>query len=116
MKPKTKAFLDTIVSNPKLSATKAYLSTHETTNVASARASASKLLATPNAQLYLQEHVDKARNRIVELIDSDKEEIALRASDSVLDRQLGRPTQRIEAVSNVVSINIDLSATNHTPH
>lgn len=114
MKPKTKAFIDKIASNPKISATKAYLETHETTNAASARASASKLLATPSVRLYMDEHVYKARNRIVDLIDSDKEEIALRAADSVLDRQLGRPTQRVETSSNIVYVNIDMTQ-NHTP-
>ena len=114
MKQRTKAFIDKLALDPKISATKAYLETHETTNSASARASASKLLASPNVRLYMEEHVYKARNRIVDLIDSEKEEIALRASDSVLDRQLGRPTQRVETSSNIVYVNIDMTQ-NHTP-
>lgn len=112
VKQKTKAFIDKLASDPKISATKAYLETHETTNPASARASASKLLATPNVRLYMEEHVYKARNRIVDLIDSEKEEIALRASDSVLDRQLGKPTQRLETSSQMVYISIDMTQDN----
>lgn len=114
MKPKTKKFLNQLIYNPKISATQAYLDTHNTTNRASARASASKLLATPNVQLYMQEHVFKARDRIIELIDSSKEEVALRASESVLDRQLGKPIQSINTSNKSVYINIDLT-TSDTP-
>ena len=61
MKPKTKDFINTLVSQPKISATDAYLQTHQTTNRASARANASKLLAKTNVQIYLDEQVDAAK-------------------------------------------------------
>lgn len=109
MKPKTKNFIETLLANPKTSATQAYIDTHHTNNRASARASASKLLATPNAQLYLQEHITKARDTVIELMDSNKEEIALRASESVLDRQLGKPTQQHIVSNKSVEIHIDLT-------
>lgn len=114
MKPKTKRFIDELLINPKKSATQAYIDTHETTNRASARASASKLLATPNAQLYMQEHVLKARDKVLELIDSTRDDIALRASESVLDRQLGKSTQMIATHNKSVEIHIDLTK-NYTP-
>ena len=115
MKPKTKTFINKLVSDPKISATQAYLDTHTTTNRNSAKASASKLLTSPNVQIYLNEHIERARNRIVDLVSSNKEEIALRASDSILDRSLGKPTQRLETNNQVVSINIDLTSDPYPP-
>jgi hypothetical protein len=109
MKPKTKAFLDKVASNEKISATQAYIETHATTNRASARASASKILAKPSAQIYLDSHRLKARNKIVELVDSDRPQVALKASESILDRDFGKPLQRATISQEVVQINIDLT-------
>lgn len=111
MKPKTKAFLDHLVSDEKLSATQAYIDTHTTKNRASARASASKVLAKPSAQIYLASHRLKARNKIVELVDSDKPQIALRASESILDRDYGKPVRQADSSQTIVQISIDLSTT-----
>lgn len=109
LKPKTKAFADKLLSDPKLSQTKAYMDTHSTTNPRSAAATAAQLLAKPSVQIYMAEHVDKAKQKIVELIDSDKEQIALQASESVLDRELGKATQRVEQTSSGVTLVIDLT-------
>ncbi len=109
MKPKTKAFADALLADPKKSATTAYLETHETNNRATAKVEASKLLTKPNVQLYLDKHIDKARNRVVELVDSEKEQIALQASESILDRALGKPTQRVEQHSTSVNLSLDLT-------
>lgn len=105
---KQKAFADELIAHPKQSATKAYLATHETTSYNGAAVEASRTLKKPNVQLYLDTHIDKAKNRVVQLIDSDKEEIALRAADSVLDRALGKATQRVENQSTVVTLNLTL--------
>lgn len=104
MKPKTKAFVDLLISNPKLSQQDAYLQTHKTENKAAARVNASKLLSKPSVQIYKQIHIDKAKRRIVQLVDSDKEEIALKASESILDRELGKALSR----TNNVNLNINL--------
>lgn len=110
MKPKTKAFADTLLANPKLSNTEAYMRTHKTTNRRSASVSASKLLATPSVSIYLAKHVDAARMRIVQLVDgAGKEEIQLRAAQDVLDRSYGKATQRTEGVATGITLNIDLS-------
>lgn len=109
MKPKTKAFADKLLADPKISATQAYLDTHQTTNKASAGVSAHQLLKKPNVQIYMKKHIDKAKHKVITLVDSDKEEIALKASESILDRALGKPTQRQESVSTVVSLNLDLT-------
>jgi uncharacterized protein YccT (UPF0319 family) len=111
LKPKSIQTLDEILKNPKLSNTENYLKTHPTSNRNSARSSVTELLAKPAAQIYLEEHISKAKHKVVQLIDSDKEEIALRASESVLDRELGKPTQRTEVSTTGITLNIDLTNT-----
>jgi hypothetical protein len=106
MKPKTKEMLDLMLSNPKLSATSAYLETHETNSPATARANASKLLASTNNQIYLQKHISKAKRKIVKLVDSKSDKIALQASESILDRELGKPVQRQEVKSTRITISL----------
>jgi phage terminase small subunit len=107
---KQKAFADELLNNPKQSATKAVLKTYGTTKDYVAKNIASENLAKPNIQVYLEQHVDKAKYRVIELIDSDKEEIALRAADSVLDRALGKATQRTESVSVSLNFGMDLTS------
>lgn len=111
MKPKTKAFADTLLANPKLSNTEAYMRTHKTTNRRSASVSASKLLATPSVSIYLAKHVDAARMRIVQLVDNaGKEEVQLRAAQDILDRTHGKAIQRADLAVSGVSLNIDLTS------
>lgn len=109
LRPKTKAFADKLLTDPKISQTQAWLATHNTTNAASAAVSATQILSKPNVQIYMQEHIDKAKQRVVTLVDSDKEDIALRASDSILDRALGKATQRTEVQTTGVTLTIDLT-------
>ena len=111
MKPKTKLFADELLSNPKLSNTEAYIRTHGTTNRRSASVSASRLLATPSVGIYLEEHVNLARKRIVELVNgASKEEVQIRAAQDILDRHYGKATQRLEQVTTGVTLNIDLTS------
>ena len=109
---KQKAFADTLLNNPKISATRAALQTYgkpdKPTTYATANDIARDNLQKPSVQIYMEEHVQKASNRVVQLIDSEKEEIALRASDSVLDRVLGKATQKIETHSTSVNLNLSL--------
>ena len=112
LKENSKRTLDTIIANPKLSGTDAYLLTHKTQNRTTAASNVHQLLKKPEAQLYLEKHINKAKNRIVQLVDSEKEEIALRASDSILDRALGKATQRTEVTSQSVHFSIDLTGSN----
>lgn len=106
---KQKAFADHLLANPKDSATKAIQEAYNVANRQTAAVMANENLNKPNVMLYLDAHIDKAKNRIVSLIDSDKEDIALRASDSILDRSLGKAIQRSEVTTQGVSITIDLS-------
>lgn len=106
MKPKTKAFLDKLLSDPKIDRNKAWMETHNTNNPRSAAATAAEVLARPSSQLYLQQHIDKAKERIVSLVDSNREDIALKASESILDRELGKPIVKQQIQSTRISISL----------
>jgi hypothetical protein len=110
LKDKSKQVLDIIASNPKINNTDAYLAVHKTDNRVSAATNAYKLLQKPEAQIYLEKHIQRAKNRVVQLVDSEKEEIALRAADSLLDRALGKATQRVEQTTTGVTLTIDLTS------
>lgn len=107
LKPKTKQFVDLLLQDPTLSQTEAYLMTHNTTNTNTARSEASKTIAKPSVQLYTQSHINKAKYKIISLVDSEKEEIALKASESILDRELGKSTIKTET-NTITDINITL--------
>ncbi len=106
---KQKAFADELLNNPKQSATQAAVKTYNVSSPGAAAVQAHQNLMKPNVQLYLSEHIDKAKNRVITLVDSDKEEIALRASDSILDRALGKATQKIEQHTTAVTLELNLT-------
>jgi phage terminase small subunit len=111
---KQKAFADHLINNPKQSATKAVQATYNTKDYSTAGSIAVENLQKPAIQLYLDDHIQKAKNRIITLVDSEKEEIALRASDSILDRSLGKAVQRSEVQSTSVNLNLDLTTITDT--
>ncbi len=90
-------------------ATQSALQAYNTDDYSTAANIGSDNLNKPNIAIYLDRHVDKAKNRVVQLIDSEKEDIALRASESVLDRALGKAVQRQEVHATSVNLNLDLS-------
>lgn len=115
MKPKTKAFADRLLSNPKTSPTQAYIDTHITTNRDTAKVEASKLLTKPNVRIYMGEHVKKAKEINVEILNSldDNSSISEKrlvhdVAESILDRELGKATQKTENTS--VNLNLNLEA------
>lgn len=110
LKENSKRTLDLIAIQSKQNATQAYREVHPNASDITARNNVSQLLKKPEAQIYLQRHIDKAKAKVVELIDSDKEQIALAASESVLDRVLGKATQRTEVTSTGITLTIDLSS------
>jgi hypothetical protein len=103
LKVNSKRTLDIIATQDKTNASQAYKQTHPNASDSTARTNASALMRNPEAQIYLQKHVDKATTKIVELVDSSREDIALKASESILDRQLGKP------ITKTHSINLNLS-------
>lgn len=109
IKPRTKAFVDELLRDPSISQTEAYIRTHDTTNRNSARASAAKVLAKPSVIGYKDNAVQKAKRRIVTLVDSENESIALRASESIIDRNEGKAIQKSENISKTVEVKLDLT-------
>lgn len=110
LKANSKRILDIIASQPGINQTEAYKQVHPTASDNTARNNASQLMKKPEAQVYLQKHIEKAKNTIVELLDSEKDEIRLKSADSILDRSLGKATQRVQVQSEQVSININMTA------
>ena len=109
IKPRTKAMVDKLLDNPSMSQTQAYIETHETNNRETARIEASKLLTKPNVAIYKDSAVRKAKSRIVALVNSDNENIALKASQDIIDRTEGKATQKTESVNKTVEVKLDLT-------
>jgi len=109
LRPKSKQVLDALIADPKLSQTEAYIQVHKTTNRNTAKANASKLLTSTNAKIYNDSAIGKAKRRIVGLIDSDNENIALKASSDVLDRTEGKAIQKNETTHKLIEVKLDLS-------
>ena len=107
LKTNSKRILDIIASQESKNATQAYKQVHPTASDVTARTNAYKLLQKPDSEIYLQKHISKAKSRIVELIDSDKPDIALKASQDILDRTQGKATIKTES-TNYTDINITL--------
>lgn len=130
---KQKAFADTLINNPKISATKAALQTYgkpgKPTSVGTAAVIATENLTKPNVLMYLDKHDFKAQQALVEgleaersvyrfngesksyeLVGTEKDHNSrLRAADSILDRLHGKATQRVEQHSTSVNLNLSLS-------
>jgi hypothetical protein len=109
IRPATKATVDLLNDNPKMNQTEAWIRTHGTTSRASARATASKVLARPNVKIYKDNAVKSAKTRIVQLVKSNNESIALKASQDILDRTEGKAVQRTESTGKVVEVKLDLT-------
>ncbi len=90
---KQKAWADTYIANPKAPLTDIARQTYNVTEASTASEISRQNLKKPEIQIYLESHIDKAKSRIIQLIDSDREDIALRASQDVIDRTHGKPTQ-----------------------
>lgn len=103
---KQKAWADTYIDNPKAPLTEIARQTYNVTEASTASEISRQNLKKPEIQLYLDKHIDKARSRIVELIDTDREDIALRASQDILDRTHGKATQKTEVKQQSVNVNL----------
>jgi len=109
IKPRTKAMVDKLLDNPSMSQTQAYIETHETNNRTVAKNEASKLLTKPSVMIYKASAIKKAKERIVSLVDSDNENIALKASQDIIDRTEGKAHHKDEQVSRTVHVSLDLT-------
>jgi len=109
IKPRTKAYVDKLLDNPSMSQTQAYIETHDTNSRKTAVVEASKLLSKPNVAIYKDSAVRKAKSRIVSLVDSDNENIALKASQDIIDRTEGKAGHKDEQLSRTVHVSLDLT-------
>ncbi len=53
-------------------------------------------VSTPNARELAQQHAAKALQKLVELVDSKNERVALSAAQTVLDRAHGKAGQAVD--------------------
>lgn len=109
LRPKTVAMVDMLLENPKLTQTEAYMRTHDTDNRKNAGIQASKILNKPSVQIYKDAAVSKAKRRIVSLVDSENESIALKAATDIIDRTEGKAVQKNETTTKTVEVKLDLT-------
>lgn len=109
LKTKTKEFVDTLIDNPKMTQGEAYLATHKTNSKRNASIAASKLLKQPNVIGYKSSAVGKAKRRIITLVDSENQSIALKASQDIIDRNEGKAVQKSESINRTVEVKLDLT-------
>lgn len=104
IKAKTKQFVDVLNTKTGINQQDAYLVSHPKASKATARVNASKLLKQPEVILYQQKYIDKAKSKVISLVDSEDERIALQASNSIIDREYGKPLTK----TNNVNINLNI--------
>lgn len=112
MKPKTKAFVDKIIEDPKISATNAYLQTHETTSRDTARANASLLLSKPAVHAYLASKTDIAEKSLYQVLKTASKHkdsvhwmrLFKDSANDLLDRVDGKPVSR----TNNINLNVNV--------
>lgn len=109
IKPKTKEVIDLLNDDPTLSNTEAYLKVHGTSNRNTAATAMNKLLKKPSVIGYKDAAVKKAKRRVIELVDSSNESVALKAAESIIDRNEGKAIQKSESTSKVVTVKLDLA-------
>lgn len=103
---KQKAFADEYIRDKKASNTEIARRTYNITDNNTAKSIATENLTKPAIQLYINQHVDKAKETVVSLLDSDKDEIKLRSAQDILDRTHGKATQKTEVKKQSVSVNL----------
>ena len=118
LKDNSKRILDIVATQTEQNATEAYRQIHPNAKDITARVNAYKLMQKPEAQLYLQQHIDRAKAtklRVLDLADKKQDSVQWQrlgneVAEQVLDRALGKATQRIEQQSTSVNLNIDLTS------
>lgn len=107
---KTQNFYDEVITNPKIKKREAYKKhISDSTSDMQASVNASRLINSDKYQIYKDSAVSKAKKRIVSLVDSDNESIALKASQDIVDRTEGKAQQKDGDVSRTVKVEIDLT-------
>lgn len=109
IKHKTKLVIDELMDNPQLTHAQAYMKHHSTTNKNTASTAVTKLLKKPSVIGYQASAVGKAKRRVIELVDSKNESVALKASESIIDRTEGKAVQKTENLTRTLEVKLDLS-------
>lgn len=114
IKPKTKAFADKLLNDPKITQQDAYLQTHKTTHKPTARVQASILLNKPDVLAYMEQKAPLAEKTIVQVMknantkDNKKsvqwQRLAHDSAQTILDRTYGKAITR----SNNVNVNVSI--------
>lgn len=111
LKRNSKAILDVYAEQEDKNITQAYKAIHKDASNITAGVNGWKLLQKPEAQIYLKEHIENARENIVELANSARsEKVRLEANQDILDRAHGKATSRVEATTTGVTLQIDLTS------
>ncbi len=121
---KQKAFADTLLANPKMSATEATKRTYNVTTQRSAEVVASENLSKPEIMSYLVANAETAENTVLDVMNYSRElgksgdksgasyaSVALASAKEVLDRVHGKSVTKIDATTKAVVINVDLTGT-----
>lgn len=107
---KQKNALDEYIANPKISKSEAIRRSYDIQHPKSAGAMVPKTFNTPQAKRYMEIHANRARDRIVELMEqNDKPELALKAAIDILDRTDGKATQKTLNQTQKVTIVADFT-------
>lgn len=107
---KTKNFYDETIDNPKVGIREAYKKhVGDSTSDLQASVNASRLINSDKYQIYKKSAVGKAKKRIVSLVSSTNESIALKASQDIIDRTEGKAGHKDDAVSRTVRVELDLT-------
>jgi hypothetical protein len=109
LKKNSKAVLDIIAGQQAKNHAQAYKMIYPKASDNTARSNAYQLLQKTSAQIYLQQHINKASETVVDLLNSEKDDIRLRSAQDILDRTHGKAKQITEVTSTGVTLNIDLT-------
>ena len=109
IKPKTKAFVDLLNDDIGITQVEAYRRLHPIASYNTAASASTNLLKKTSVIGYKDAAVKKAKRRIIELVDSGNESVALKASESIIDRNEGKAVQKSESTQQVVTVKLDLS-------
>lgn len=109
IKPKTKAFIDILNDEEGITQVEAYKRVHPKASYNTAASASTNLLKKPSVIGYKDSAVRKAKRRVIELVDSDNENTALKAAQDIIDRNEGKAVQKNETLSRTVEVKLDLT-------
>ena len=113
---KQQAFVNTLLNNPKMSATQAVLQTYNTTDYSTAGSIAVENLQKPAIQSQLQNYSELVENTLITDViqfkdskDLKERQLANDTSRYIHDKIHGKSKQITEVTTQGISLNIDLT-------